>query len=81
MFGANLQYYSEAIGLSQSDLALQTGMSVEALQELEADITDPTPEVIEQLARALGVTAEELTMHEDHGTPGGNATNVACEKP
>jgi transcriptional regulator with XRE-family HTH domain len=79
MFGANLQHHREALGLSQSDLSMQTGLPIEALQNLEAGVTAPTPDVVDQLARALGVPADELA--DGTVATGGSAADVAYEKP
>jgi len=84
MFGLKLQQLRENLGLSQADLAMQTGLSVEALQDLEAGAVEPSQEVADQLARALGVPREDLEAAASEGQQtalGGNAVSVAYEKP
>jgi len=49
-----------AKGLSQEELAERVGVTQEAISRYESERRDPSPEVLEQLARALGVTARFL---------------------
>ena len=49
-----------AQGLTQADLAMRAGVTQAALSRYENDMRQPEPEVLDRLAKALGVTAEFL---------------------
>ncbi len=60
--GDVLQTARRARGMTQAELAHAAGVSQAALSRYEHDLREPEPEVLPQLADALGVTAE-LLMH------------------
>lgn len=53
------------VGLSQSRLAQESGVSLPTIQNLEAGKGNPTLEVLEKLAKALGGSVEWLTPPVD----------------
>jgi len=58
--GARLRLARQARGFSQQQLARMAGVSRQAVSAVEAGHSDPSLRVALTLARALGVTAEEL---------------------
>jgi len=58
--GARLRLVRQARGFSQQQLARMAGVSRQAVSAVEAGHSDPSLRVALALARALGVTAEEL---------------------
>jgi putative molybdopterin biosynthesis protein len=58
--GALLRLVRQARGFSQQQLAHMAGVSRQAVSAVEAGHSDPSLRVALALARALGVTAEEL---------------------
>ena len=58
--GAHLRLARQARGFSQQQLAHMAGVSRQAVSAVEAGHSDPSLRVALALARALGVTAEEL---------------------
>lgn len=59
-FGATLQELRLKSGLSQADLANKAGMSVRTIQGWEQGRRRPRADALLVLAKALGVTMEEL---------------------
>jgi putative molybdopterin biosynthesis protein len=58
--GARLRLARQARGFSQQQLAGMAGVSRQAVSAVEAGLSDPSLRVALALARALGVTVEEL---------------------
>jgi len=58
--GARLRLARQARGFSQQQLAGMAGVSRQAVSAVEAGLSDPSLRVALVLARALGLTAEEL---------------------
>jgi putative molybdopterin biosynthesis protein len=58
--GARLRLARQALGFSQQQLARMAGVSRQAVSAVEAGHSDPSLRVALALARALGVTAEDL---------------------
>jgi molybdate-binding protein/DNA-binding XRE family transcriptional regulator len=58
--GAQLRLARQARGLSQQQLAGMAGISRQAVSALESGVSDPSLRVALALARALGLTVEEL---------------------
>jgi transcriptional regulator with XRE-family HTH domain len=57
----NLKELRERAKLTQQDLAIAAGLSVSAVTQIEQGInTEPRLTTIKKLARALGVTSDEL---------------------
>lgn len=60
-----LREIREKAGMSQSDLAKASGVSQSHISEIEAERTVPTVFVAKRLARALGVSVDELIVEEN----------------
>ncbi len=56
----NLQKYRRAKGLSQEGFAHEAGIHRTYISDLERGARNPTIEVVDRLARALGVSMGEL---------------------
>jgi transcriptional regulator with XRE-family HTH domain len=59
-FGEKLQALREKAGLSQSELARESGVSVWTLRSYEQGRRQPLWDVLFKLAAALGVSCEEF---------------------
>jgi len=59
-FGVRLRELREKCGLSQSGLAERVGISIDSIQNWEQGRTRPRIEALAKLARALGVTVDEV---------------------
>jgi|WetSurMetagenome_2_1015567.scaffolds.fasta_scaffold09980_2 transcriptional regulator with XRE-family HTH domain len=60
---SNLVYYRSECGLSQSQLAEKSGVSVRVIQHYEQgerDLNKAAVDTVMRLAKAVGVTVEEL---------------------
>src|SRR5262245_58538546 len=57
---ANLRYIRERRGLTQVQLAKQAGLPRSTVSQVETGAGNPTLAVLARLARALGVSIEEL---------------------
>ncbi|MFI8683977.1 helix-turn-helix domain-containing protein [Brevundimonas diminuta] len=57
---ANLQKHRRAKGLSQEGFAHEAGIHRTYVSDLERGARNPTIEIIDRLARALGVTLGDL---------------------
>jgi transcriptional regulator with XRE-family HTH domain len=66
-FGGRLKRLREECGWSQSDLAEAAGVSLYTLQGWEQGRRVPLATVLPKLARALGVSADELLGLEPPG--------------
>ena len=58
--GAGLRFVRQARGFSQQQLAGMAGISRQAVSAMESGVSDPSLRVALALARALGMTVEEL---------------------
>lgn len=59
--GENIKKYRNKQGLSQEDLAKKSGVKYTTLTKIESNvIKKPSVLVMDKLARALGVSIEEL---------------------
>src|SRR5208282_5259150 len=58
--GARLRLARQARGFSQLQVASMAGVSRQAVSAVESGISDPSLRVAMTLARALGLTVEEL---------------------
>lgn len=56
----NLQKYRRAKGLSQEGFAHEAGIHRTYVSDLERQARNPTIELVDRLARALGVTMGDL---------------------
>jgi transcriptional regulator with XRE-family HTH domain len=59
-FGSALQRLREQAGLSQSQLALKASVPIDSLRNWEQGRVLPRIDAVIRLARALGVTVDEL---------------------
>jgi transcriptional regulator with XRE-family HTH domain len=66
-FGVRLRELREKNGLSQSELAERVGIPIDSIQNWEQGRTRPRIEALGKLARALGVTLDELL--QESGEP------------
>src|SRR5262245_24767287 len=73
-FGERLRELREKAGLSQSGLAEAAGVPIDSVQNWEQGRIRPRIEALGKLARALGVTVDELLQE------GGKTTGPA-DKP
>jgi len=60
----NMQRLRELRALSQRDLAARAGLSVTTVNRIETGQRKPMPRTVRKLARALGVTPEELITEQ-----------------
>ncbi|MDO7785828.1 helix-turn-helix domain-containing protein [Desulforamulus aquiferis] len=56
----NLKHFREAKGLSQNQLAKNAGMAQSAVHFIENGKRDPGTRTLQKLAKALGVSEQEL---------------------
>lgn len=56
-------------GLTQDDLAKMAGVGIAQMRRYEKGASSPTLEVIKNLARALGISADELIFDEGERVP------------
>jgi transcriptional regulator with XRE-family HTH domain len=66
-FGRNLSRFRKEKGLTQEDLVKQSGVAVSQIRRYEADKSSPTLDVVTRLARALGVSLDELAFDKTTG--------------
>ena len=71
-FGRNLSRFRKEKGLTQEDLVKQSGVAVSQIRRYEADKSSPTLGVVTRLAKALGVSIDDLAFDK--------ATGVAATK-
>ena len=67
--GARLRLARRARGLSQQQIANVAGVSRQAVSAVESGVTDPSLRAAIALARALGMTVEELFGRDDAAVP------------
>lgn len=61
-FGAELlAQYREDAGMTQRELARDTGMALSVVKRMEAGYLEPTPETVDRFATALGIDWWALT--------------------
>lgn len=71
-FGKNLAKHRKEKGLTQEDLVTRSGVAISQIRRYEADKSSPTLDVVTRLAKALGVSIDELVFEK--------ATGVAASK-
>jgi molybdopterin molybdotransferase/putative molybdopterin biosynthesis protein len=64
--GARLRLARQVRGFSQQQVASMAGVSRQAVSAVESGVSDPSLRVALALARALGMTVEELFRSDDH---------------
>lgn len=77
--GPRLRLLRQARDVTLADLALQTGISVSTLSRLEVGLRRPTLEQLLPLARAYGVTLDELVDAPPTGNPRINLRPISCK--
>jgi len=63
--GENVRLYRHRAGLSQEQLALQSGTNVSYLGQIERGEKNPTVKTLEKIASALGISLNELIVTSD----------------
>lgn len=71
-FGKNLSRFRKEKSLTQEDLVKRSGVAISQIRRYEADKSSPTLDVITRLAKALGVSIDELVFDK--------ATGIAASK-
>jgi len=66
-FGRNLAKVRKEKGLTQEDLVKRSGVAISQIRRYEADKSSPTLEVITRLAKALGISIDELVFDKATG--------------
>lgn len=61
-FGKNLSKVRKEKGLTQQDLVSLSGVAISQIRRYEANKSSPTLEVVIKLAKALGVSIDELVF-------------------
>jgi phage repressor protein C with HTH and peptisase S24 domain len=74
--GSRIREARKAKGLNQEQLAEALDLSTSAIGMYESDRREPSLEVFERLAKALGVRRETLAFGEDAYPQGGMATRL-----
>lgn len=72
MFAKNLARFRKEKGLTQEGLVKRSGVAISQIRRYEADNASPTLDVVTKLAKALGVSIDELVFDK--------ATGVATSK-
>lgn len=66
-FGKNLSRFRKEKGLTQEDLVKKSAVAISQIRRYEADKSSPTLDVITRLAKALGISIDELVFDKDKG--------------
>jgi len=66
-FGRNLANFRKEKGFTQEDLVKKSGVAISQIRRYEADKSSPTLDVVTRLARALGVSLDELAFDKTTG--------------
>jgi len=72
MFAKNLARFRKEKGLTQEELVKRSGVAISQIRRYEADNASPTLDVVTKLAKALGISIDELVFDK--------ATGVATSK-
>jgi transcriptional regulator with XRE-family HTH domain len=70
-FARNLATFRKEKGLTQEDLVKRSGVAISQIRRYEADKSSPTLDVVTRLARALGVSLDELVFDKATGVAAG----------
>lgn len=76
--GPRLKQLRQGRGITLSDLSTETGISTSTLSRLEVGLRRPTLEQLLPLARAYGVTLDELVDAPPTGNPRINLRPIPC---
>ncbi len=71
-FGKNLARFRKEKGFTQEELVEKSGVAISQIRRYERDKSSPTLDVITRLARALGISIDEMVFDR--------ATGVAATK-
>lgn len=63
-FGQRIKRLRESAGLTQADLAEAAGVPLGTLRNWEQGTREPKAKILVRLARALGITTDELLGNE-----------------
>lgn len=66
-FGKNLSRFRKEKGLTQEDLVKKSEVAISQIRRYEADKSSPTLDVIRRLAKAVGVSIDELVFDKNTG--------------
>ncbi|MEK6581436.1 MAG: helix-turn-helix transcriptional regulator, partial [Nitrospirota bacterium] len=66
-FGKNLSRFRKEKGLTQEDLVKKSGVAISQIRRYEADNSSPTLDVVTRLAKALGVSIDEMVFDKATG--------------
>lgn len=66
-FGKNLSRFRKEKGFTQEDLVKKSGVAISQIRRYEADKSSPTLAVITRLAKALGISIDEMVFDKDKG--------------
>lgn len=66
-FGKNLSRFRKEKSLTQEDLVKKSSVAISQIRRYEADKSSPTLDVITRLAKALGVSIDELVFDKEKG--------------
>jgi transcriptional regulator with XRE-family HTH domain len=58
--GSRIRQYRKKMGLTQEELAFNSGINISFLGDIERGIKKPSIETLEKLLKALGVTFQEF---------------------
>ena len=67
--GKNIAYYRRRAGLTQDMLAMQMGVSMQAVSKWERSISSPDVSLLPPLAQALDVTIDALFALPEERAP------------
>lgn len=68
-FAQKLSHLRKEKGLTQQDLAKKAGIGIAQMRRYESGKSSPTLEVIKNLVKTLGVSADELLFDKREGVP------------
>jgi len=70
-FGKNLSRFRKEKGLTQEELVKKSGVGISQIRRYEADKSSPTLDVITRLAKALGISIDEMVFDKNKGIAAG----------
>jgi len=79
-FGRNLSSARKEKGLTQEELVRMSGVAISQIRRYEADKSSPTLDVVMKLAKALGVSLDELAFDKATGVAAGRLDRELLEQ-
>lgn len=64
-WGRRIRAFRKLKGITQQSLAKKIGISVSIMGEIERGNRQPTPQIINRIAEALGISVDELAPPEE----------------